>query len=53
MCGWPTSRSVLEENAPSASYLNIPAIIGAAEITDAMGIHPGYGFLKMQILPSR
>ncbi|MCC6825901.1 MAG: acetyl-CoA carboxylase biotin carboxylase subunit [Acidobacteria bacterium] len=32
--------------APSAqSYLNIPAIISAAEITDADGIHPGYGFL--------
>ncbi|MFU8797596.1 MAG: acetyl-CoA carboxylase biotin carboxylase subunit [Gammaproteobacteria bacterium] len=27
------------------SYLNIPAIISAAEITDACGIHPGYGFL--------
>jgi acetyl-CoA carboxylase biotin carboxylase subunit len=27
------------------SYLNIPAIISAAEITDARGIHPGYGFL--------
>ncbi|MHC9512151.1 acetyl-CoA carboxylase biotin carboxylase subunit [Kangiella sp. M94] len=27
------------------SYLNIPAIISAAEITDAVGIHPGYGFL--------
>ncbi len=32
--------------APSGqSYLNIPAIITAAEITDAEGIHPGYGFL--------
>ena len=32
--------------APSAeSYLNIPAIIAAAEITDAEAIHPGYGFL--------
>ncbi|MGK0498659.1 MAG: acetyl-CoA carboxylase biotin carboxylase subunit [Oceanicoccus sp.] len=27
------------------SYLNIPAIISAAEVTDAVGIHPGYGFL--------
>lgn len=27
------------------SYLNIPAVISAAEITDADGIHPGYGFL--------
>ncbi|MES2998504.1 MAG: acetyl-CoA carboxylase biotin carboxylase subunit [Pseudomonadota bacterium] len=32
--------------AATASYLNIPAIISAAEITDAMGIHPGYGFLS-------
>ncbi|WP_041068929.1 acetyl-CoA carboxylase biotin carboxylase subunit [Candidatus Ishikawella capsulata] len=28
------------------SYLNIPAIISAAEITGAIGIHPGYGFLS-------
>ena len=35
----------------SLSYLNIPAIISAAEVTDAQAIHPGYGFyLKMQIL---
>ena len=27
------------------SYLNIPAIISAAELTDAVAIHPGYGFL--------
>jgi acetyl-CoA carboxylase biotin carboxylase subunit len=33
-------------NAPSSqSYLNIPAIISAAEITDVDAIHPGYGFL--------
>jgi acetyl-CoA carboxylase biotin carboxylase subunit len=32
--------------APSAqSYLNIPAIISAAEITNADSVHPGYGFL--------
>ena len=30
---------------PSHSYLNIPAIISAAEVTDAQAIHPGYGFL--------
>lgn len=29
----------------TASYLNIPAIISAAEVTGADGIHPGYGFL--------
>lgn len=28
------------------SYLNIPAIIAAAEVTDATAIHPGYGFLS-------
>ena len=27
------------------SYLNIPSIIAAAEVTDSVGIHPGYGFL--------
>ena len=33
--------------APSTnSYLNIPAIISAAEITDVEAIHPGYGFLS-------
>src|SRR3990167_9635270 len=32
--------------SPQKSYLNIPAIIAAAEITDAVGIHPGYGFLS-------
>lgn len=39
-------ESVCIGNANSAeSYLNIPALISAAEITDAMAIHPGYGFL--------
>ena len=28
------------------SYLNIPALISAAEVTDAQAIHPGYGFLS-------
>jgi len=28
------------------SYLNIPAVISAAEVTDSVGIHPGYGFLS-------
>jgi acetyl-CoA carboxylase biotin carboxylase subunit len=31
---------------PAQSYLNIPAIISAAEVTDAEAIHPGYGFLS-------
>ncbi len=34
------------EPSPHKSYLNIPAIIAAAEITHASGIHPGYGFLS-------
>ncbi len=32
--------------ASTDSYLNIPAIISAAEVTDAEAIHPGYGFLS-------
>ncbi|SFL83612.1 acetyl-CoA carboxylase, biotin carboxylase subunit [Marinobacter zhejiangensis] len=32
-------------NSPVDSYLNIPAIISAAEVTDSVAIHPGYGFL--------
>jgi acetyl-CoA carboxylase, biotin carboxylase subunit len=32
--------------ASTESYLNIPAIISAAEVTDAGAIHPGYGFLS-------
>ncbi len=40
-------QAVCIGNAPAAqSYLNIPAIISAAEITDATAIHPGYGFLS-------
>ena len=32
--------------APKESYLHIPAIISAAEVTGAEAIHPGYGFVK-------
>jgi len=40
-------ESVCIGPAPSAqSYLNVPAIIAAAEVTDAQAIHPGYGFLS-------
>ena len=39
-------ESICIGNAPATdSYLNIPRIISAAEITDATAIHPGYGFL--------
>ena len=40
-------ESVCIGPAPSGqSYLNIPAIISAVEVTDAEAIHPGYGFLS-------
>src|SRR3712207_9203837 len=40
-------ESVCIGPAPAAkSYLNIPQIIAAAEITGAQAIHPGYGFLS-------
>ena len=40
-------ESVCIGPAPSnQSYLNIPAIISAAEVSDAQAIHPGYGFLS-------
>ncbi|MBU2803284.1 acetyl-CoA carboxylase biotin carboxylase subunit [Acidithiobacillus caldus] len=40
-------ESVCIGPAPSdRSYLNIPAVIAAAEVTDAEAIHPGYGFLS-------
>jgi acetyl-CoA carboxylase biotin carboxylase subunit len=32
--------------ASAESYLNMPAIISAAEVTDAVAVHPGYGFLS-------
>lgn len=32
-------------NSPTDSYLNIPAIISAMEVTDSEAVHPGYGFL--------
>ncbi len=40
-------ESVCIGPAPSGeSYLNMPALIAAAEVTDAQAIHPGYGFLS-------
>lgn len=32
-------------NSSTESYLNIPAIISAMEVTDSIAVHPGYGFL--------
>ena len=41
------NESVCIGGAPSSeSYLNVPALISAAEVTDAVAIHPGYGFLS-------
>src|SRR5210317_2529820 len=40
-------ESVCIGPAPSTeSYLNVPVLIAAAEVTDAVAIHPGYGFLS-------
>ena len=40
-------ESVCIGPAPSSkSYLNVPALIAAAEVTDSQAIHPGYGFLS-------
>ena len=42
-----SDESVCIGPAPSnLSYLNVPAIISAAEVSDAQAIHPGYGFLS-------
>ena len=46
MSSWPTNRCVSARPSSTLSYLNIPAVISAAEVTDATAIHPGYGFLS-------
>ena len=45
-CGWPTTRSASARLPAKDSYLNVAAIISAAEIAHADAIHPGYGFLS-------
>ncbi|MHC4223753.1 MAG: acetyl-CoA carboxylase biotin carboxylase subunit [Planctomycetota bacterium] len=40
-----TERICIGPAASGASYLSIPAIISAAEVTDVDAVHPGYGFL--------
>ena len=42
----PTRSSASARRRAAESYLNVPAIISAAEITGADAIHPGYGFLS-------
>ena len=46
MCGWPTRASASARRRPRESYLNIPRLLAACEITGADAIHPGYGFLS-------
>ena len=41
----PTTPSASAAPTSAQSYLNIPAVIAAAEITNVEAIHPGYGFL--------
>ncbi len=38
-------RACKELGIKTVSYLNIPRIIAAAEVTNSIAIHPGYGFL--------
>ena len=45
-CASPTKTSASARRGARDSYLNVPAIISAAEITGADAIHPGYGFLS-------
>ena len=45
MCGSPTKASASGPPQAKESYLNIPAIVAACEITGADAVHPGYGFL--------
>ena len=45
-CASPTRRCASARRPRKESYLNIPAILSAAEITRADAIHPGYGFLS-------
>ena len=48
-CGWPNESICIGPADCSESYLNIPRIISAAEITNVDAIHPGYGFLAENI----
>ena len=45
-CASPTRASASARPPARESYLNIPALIAACEITGADAVHPGYGFLS-------
>ena len=46
MCASPTRACASARRRRSDSYLNIPALLAACEITGADAVHPGYGFLS-------
>ncbi len=46
MCAWPTRASASGPPPSKDSYLNVPALLAACEITGADAVHPGYGFLS-------
>ena len=46
MSSSPTNRCASVRRRRANSYLNIPALLAACEITGADAIHPGYGFLS-------
>ena len=46
MCGSPTRACASARRRRKDSYLNIPALLAACEITGADAVHPGYGFLS-------
>ena len=48
-----TNAICIGDNPSADSYLNIPAIISAAEIADVEAIHPGYGRGRSRWLPGR
>ncbi len=46
MCASPTRACASARRPRSDSYLNVPALLTACEITGADAVHPGYGFLS-------
>ena len=46
MCCWQMNPCAIGPASSLESYLNIPVVIAATEVTDAVAVHPGYGFLS-------